>query len=251
MPIGGEDGQAKNAQTASTWVPTRPAFIAGAAMDARVVLLATDGVRFSQTTITSPTRLKGVIITLSDLVETFRRDGYVSDPIEVVPMSDGELTSLDNRRLWAAQQAGLESIHAIILRPTQQPTSHLRRSLKLDRDLVDERGEVGPAGELLFLAKSFPATVEQAVVFRCYLQFERTGVKGYPLLGSLEQPQFLGERKPPHLPDNKPDQASGSRASGFEHGWRDAVSNLPIGQSRGSGRAQVRQIRRETGGMER
>jgi hypothetical protein len=61
-------------------------------------------VRFSQEWVSSKTR-DG--IPLPDLTKNMRNNGWRGDPIDVVRMPDGGLTSVDNRRLVAAREAGI------------------------------------------------------------------------------------------------------------------------------------------------
>lgn len=59
---------------------------------------------------TTQTTVKQQGATIPKLVESMQRDGFVVEPdrlIDVVRMPDGELTSLDNTRILAAQRAGV------------------------------------------------------------------------------------------------------------------------------------------------
>lgn len=88
------------------------------------VWLNPDNIRFSQNTIGGPTRLAGEWISVPELVNQFREHRYVSEPVDVVRMPDGGLFSLDNRRLFAAQEAGLPEICGA----SSQPRGPLRRT---------------------------------------------------------------------------------------------------------------------------
>lgn len=77
-------------------------------------MLPVDSIRFSQNTVSGPTHLDGKQIALSTLMENFAKSGYTSAPIDVVRMPDGKLTSLDNRRLWAAYLVGAAEVPARI-----------------------------------------------------------------------------------------------------------------------------------------
>ncbi len=195
---------------ADAWTPTRPAPapVASATEDKQpatppaVTQLRTDRVRFSQTTVSGPTHLHGAQIALPGLVESFRRHGYTSEPIQVVRMPDGGLTSLDNRRLWAAQRAGLEFIPAIVRDPSDPFYSPRQQDhLKLKKELIDKDGELGPPGAVLFPAKQKPQTVCDAVVFRCGRQGRTASGQPLPLFGSLEAPRYTGEKWPVNSPD--------------------------------------------------
>lgn len=52
-------------------------------------------IRFSQSTVSGPTYLNAHEMTLADLEQSMRDHGYRSEPIDVVRMPDGQLTSLD------------------------------------------------------------------------------------------------------------------------------------------------------------
>ena len=53
-------------------------------------------------------RITGEKYTYDDLVESMKRDGWKGDPVDVVRMPDGMPTSMDNTRILAAREAGVE-----------------------------------------------------------------------------------------------------------------------------------------------
>ncbi|PZT91336.1 MAG: hypothetical protein DI637_02185 [Citromicrobium sp.] len=61
-------------------------------------------ISFSQATISGRTS-DGM--EFNELVDSMRRDGWQGDPVDVVNMPDGAPTSIDNRRLLAAREAGI------------------------------------------------------------------------------------------------------------------------------------------------
>lgn len=61
-------------------------------------------ISFSQATVSGRTS-DG--LTHDELVAAMRRDGWQGDPVDVVNMPDGAPTSMDNRRLLAAREAGI------------------------------------------------------------------------------------------------------------------------------------------------
>jgi hypothetical protein len=67
-------------------------------------------IRFSQNTVsfnkTDPKT--GKKYTYDDMVESMKTDGWKGDPVDVVEMPDGQLTSLDNTRIVAAREAGID-----------------------------------------------------------------------------------------------------------------------------------------------
>ena len=58
--------------------------------------------------ITKKDRITGEKYTYDDLVESMKRDGWKGDPVDVVRMPDGMPTSMDNTRILAAREAGVE-----------------------------------------------------------------------------------------------------------------------------------------------
>lgn len=53
-------------------------------------------------------RVKNESYTYDDLVDSMRTNGWKGDPVDVVKMPDGKLTSVDNTRITAAREAGIE-----------------------------------------------------------------------------------------------------------------------------------------------
>jgi hypothetical protein len=68
-----------------------------------IVSLDPSDIRFSQNSVNG----------VNELAESMLKNGWVGDPIDVVRMSDGTLTSFDNTRLLAAQRAGI-NVQAIV-----------------------------------------------------------------------------------------------------------------------------------------
>ena len=50
----------------------------------------------------------GASYNFESLVQSMKADGWVGKPVDVVRMSDGTLTSIDNTRVLAARQAGID-----------------------------------------------------------------------------------------------------------------------------------------------
>lgn len=50
---------------------------------------------------------------MDDIANSMRANGWVGDPIDIVRMPDGSLAALDNTRVLAANQAGLD-VHATV-----------------------------------------------------------------------------------------------------------------------------------------
>lgn len=102
----------------ASFLPTRPAARAreqpAAEPVSTPVMVSVAHTRFSQNTVSGTTYLHGTKVSMEQLVASMRSRGYSSAPIDVVRLPNGELTSLDNRRLLAARRAGLEEIPAVI-----------------------------------------------------------------------------------------------------------------------------------------
>lgn len=50
----------------------------------------------------------GEAYTYDDLVSSMRTNGWRGDPVDVIRMPDGKLTSMDNTRITAAREAGID-----------------------------------------------------------------------------------------------------------------------------------------------
>ncbi len=57
-----------------------------------------DEIRFSQTSVNGS----------EEIIASMKKNGWQGDPIDVVRMDDGELTTLDNTRVVAARAAGID-----------------------------------------------------------------------------------------------------------------------------------------------
>ena len=77
---------------------------------ARIEALAANDVRFSQNTVSynKVDRRSGKRYTYDDLVQSMKTDGWKGDPVDVVKMPDGAYTSMDNTRISAARDAGID-----------------------------------------------------------------------------------------------------------------------------------------------
>ncbi|HFG6254851.1 TPA: hemagglutinin repeat-containing protein [Salmonella enterica subsp. diarizonae serovar 61:l,v:z35] len=67
-------------------------------------------IRFSQNTVSynKTDRDTGVKYTYDDLVSSMKKDGWKGDPVDVIKMPDGKMTSMDNTRINAARDAGIK-----------------------------------------------------------------------------------------------------------------------------------------------
>jgi uncharacterized Zn-binding protein involved in type VI secretion len=75
-----------------------------------VTLHSAEDIRFSQKSVSynKVDRATGKSYTYDDLVESMRSNGWKGDPVDVIKMPDGKLTSMDNTRIAAAREAGVE-----------------------------------------------------------------------------------------------------------------------------------------------
>ncbi|WP_167686177.1 ShlB/FhaC/HecB family hemolysin secretion/activation protein [Rahnella sp. CJA17(1/100)] len=75
-----------------------------------VTFHAADDIRFSQNSFSfnKTDRDTGKNYTYDDLVQSMRTNGWKGDPVDVVKMPDGKLTSMDNTRIAAARESGID-----------------------------------------------------------------------------------------------------------------------------------------------
>lgn len=78
--------------------------------DASSTTLDPNEERFSQNTVSynKTERGTGVKYTYDDLVLSMKKDGWKGDPVDVVKMNDGQYTSMDNIRIAATREAGVD-----------------------------------------------------------------------------------------------------------------------------------------------
>ena len=71
--------------------------------------ISPNNIRFSQNTVSynKIDRATGNFFTYDDLVSNMKRNGWQGEPIDIVRMPDGKLTSMDNTRISAAREAGI------------------------------------------------------------------------------------------------------------------------------------------------
>lgn len=67
-------------------------------------------IRFSQTTVSYNIidRKTGKKFTYDDLVDNMKKVGWKGDPVDVVKMPDSKVTSIDNTRILAVREAGID-----------------------------------------------------------------------------------------------------------------------------------------------
>ncbi len=135
-------------------------------------------------------------ITLPELVESMRTEGWRGKPIDVVELPDKSLLSIDNRRLLAAREAGIDvpviRHHPDEPFPEERGKSRFFRPNNNIRQLSDGslvRG--GMEGEILYKKKARPLTWGEAALFRTARQPNNPDGSRFPLLGRLEPPRIL------------------------------------------------------------
>ncbi len=118
--------------------------------------LSPASIRFSQSSVNG----------VEEIAASMRASGWKGDPIDVVRMSDGSLTTFDNTRLLAAQRAGI-NVQAV----------------------VHDAGAAFPAGRWTPRSGVQPATWEDAIRARIQQQnsgFRNTYPSGSPYTGSTQ-----------------------------------------------------------------
>ncbi|WP_317619084.1 hemagglutinin repeat-containing protein [Dickeya zeae] len=97
-------------------------------------------IRFSQNTVSNnkTDRGTGVKYTYDDLVSSMRKDGWKGDPVDVVKMPDGNMTSMDNTRISAARDAGIRVEANVRSYDDKLTSSEIERFSDRKRDFVPQ-----------------------------------------------------------------------------------------------------------------
>ncbi|MEI7378174.1 hemagglutinin repeat-containing protein, partial [Dickeya chrysanthemi] len=97
-------------------------------------------IRFSQNTVSNnkTDRGTGVKYTYDDLVSSMRKDGWKGDPVDVVKMPDGNMTSMDNTRISAARDAGIKVEANVRNYDDKLTSSEVERFSDRKRDFVPQ-----------------------------------------------------------------------------------------------------------------
>ncbi|WP_261558048.1 ParB/Srx family N-terminal domain-containing protein [Frankia tisae] len=151
--------------------------------------------RFSQENIGSKTRDGTPVRSLAD---SMRSDGWQGNPIDAVQYPDGSLTSIDNRRLWAAHQAGLPDVPIRQHLPSEPFPA--KRALSSSFTLPADIRQVGPdtyvlggqEGTIVFRKGAHPRTWGQAALFRAVRQDSLPDGSPFPISGRYDLPRILG-----------------------------------------------------------
>ncbi len=97
-------------------------------------------IRFSQNTVSNnkTDRGTGVKYTYDDLVSSMRKDGWKGDPVDVVKMPDGNMTSMDNTRISAARDAGIRVEANVRSYDDKLTSSEIERFSDRKRDFIPQ-----------------------------------------------------------------------------------------------------------------
>ena len=152
---------------------------------------APSALRFSQKDISPTTGDKSM--TIEELAESMKQ-GWKGGPIDVVTAPDGSLVSLDNRRLAAAQMAGLKEIPVAYhgaaepFPPARAQAAEFKLKYNIRR-LEDGTLVVGGTeGEIVFPKNYRPANFGEAAMIRTANQGNLPAGGRFPLWGRLEKP---------------------------------------------------------------
>ncbi|GKX61434.1 hypothetical protein SOASR032_00030 [Pragia fontium] len=74
--------------------------------------------------------MTGQKYTYDDLVASMKKDGWKGDSVDVVKMPDGKVTSMDNTRIAAAREAGID-IKATVRDFNERLTPEIQKSSRL------------------------------------------------------------------------------------------------------------------------
>jgi hypothetical protein len=133
---------------------------------------------------------------MSDLAASMRSDGWHGGPIDVVDLPDGNVLSLDNRRLLAAREAGLDEIPTVRHHPDEPfpPRRGRSPSFTLSDDVyrlpdgsLVRGAEQG--GTPVYRADRQPSTWGEAALFRAARQPDAVDGSPFPLSGRIEPPR--------------------------------------------------------------
>lgn len=164
----------------------------------QTAMVAPEEIRFTQRSV-SPQTSDG--IRAADLAATMRDGGWRGGPVHGVRWGDGTLTSLDNRRLRAARDAGLERVPFCVHSPSERldawpqdwPADRRERNaLGVDiRELPDGRWVVGgDEGRIVYARGTVPQTFGEIALFRAAEQ--RSLLPGH-LFGADIRPVLLAK----------------------------------------------------------
>ena len=66
-------------------------------VNSSIISMNPDNIRFSQSSVNGA----------AEIIDSMKKNGWVGEPIDIVKMSDGKFTTVDNTRLLAAKYAGI------------------------------------------------------------------------------------------------------------------------------------------------
>ncbi|BCB82510.1 hypothetical protein Pflav_089200 [Phytohabitans flavus] len=164
----------------------------------RTAMVSPDQIRFTQRSV-SPETSDG--ISAQDLVRNMASGGWRGGPVHGVRWGDGSLSSLDNRRLRAAREAGLDAVPFVVHSPNDRLDAwpgewpadrQARNALGVDiRELPDGRWVAGgDEGWVVYRRGTVPQTYGEMAIFRAAEQ--RSLLPGH-LWGAQPQPVLLAK----------------------------------------------------------
>src|SRR5262249_46496741 len=88
----------RGGENLAAYVPNPTGWVDPWGLSCKIESLKPDDIRFSQSSVNG----------VKEIAESMQKNGWQGEPIDVVRMSDGKLTTFDNTRVLAAQRAGIE-----------------------------------------------------------------------------------------------------------------------------------------------
>ena len=154
---------------------------------------APGGLKFSQKDVSHLTGDK--TMTIEELAESMKK-GWKGSALDVVELADGSKVSLDNRRLLAAQMAGIKEVPVAYHNP-KEPFPAARAAadefkLKVNIRQLDDGTLVigGTKGKIAYPKDFRPANFGEAALVRTANQGNLKSGGKFPLWGSLDQPRI-------------------------------------------------------------
>jgi hypothetical protein len=198
-------------------------------------------IKFSQATVNAATSDD---IPMDTLIKSMKADGWKGDPIDVV-RANGELVSIDNRRLYAARAAGIEAPVTVHNAEAKLPDA-MKDRFKLQVDLYEgaakklTTAKPDPSATPKYAKGAAAETWSEAVAFRTANQGKMTGID-FPIGGShslpalTTKPTTSKERKELGLPKtNDADDVVRLQTKGLVEGIENGTLDKTIFNTKSS-----------------
>jgi hypothetical protein len=159
--------------------------------------VAPTNLKFSQRDVLPFTGDKSM--TIDQLADSMKTNGWKGDALNVVELPDGTMVSTDNRRLLAAQKAGLKTVPIAYhlpeeaIPPERAPGFELENNIRQLDDGTLVKG--GNKGKIVYKKGATPKNWGEAALFRTANQGNLKEGGKFPLYGRYEQP-FIRTPKP-------------------------------------------------------